>query len=104
MSELSGSKKAPLVRLQWVVDGLESVTNVSEPIPLCATLGVHVVNVIVSKVLKESFDLMLEHLSFEYRLARYIQREIDGNNFACLDPFYSFQNSSRSQKIDPAKL
>lgn len=41
------------------------MTYVSESIPLCSTLRVHCVCVVICNALKKRFDVMLEHLAVE---------------------------------------
>jgi hypothetical protein len=47
----------------------------SEPIPLCATLCVHCVCIIIRNVLNKRFDVMLEHLTVESWLLRHRERK-----------------------------
>ena len=94
----------------------------TEPVPLCAALSVHGVEVIVRQVLRQLLDLVNECLASECRLGRRIERHASSNqhmlfdvnmlgygilhrdDLASPDLFRSGRNSSGSKKIDPPKL
>ena len=67
--------QANYARFQYVhprSDG--EVTDVSKPVPLCPTLGVKVVYIIIGDVLRQSLDFVFKALSSESRGFWVVQR------------------------------
>lgn len=49
--------------------------EMSKPIPLCAALGIHVIDIIIGNPFVQSFDLVLERLATECGYVGYVERQ-----------------------------
>lgn len=49
--------------------------EMSKPVPLCAALGVHMIDIIICNPFVQSFDLVLERLAAECGYVGYIERQ-----------------------------
>jgi hypothetical protein len=91
----------------------------SEAVPLCATLRVHVVDVIVGEVLVQCFDLLLENFATKSRLVGNIERKatsfselpfstfkfvLDWYNLARPDFLRSSRNTRRCKQVQSSNL
>ena len=86
-----------------VVESLGAlVCNMSETVPLCSTLCVHHVNIVVYCTLKYRLDCMLKNFSTKGWLCWNMKGKVEPGHFARPDLCRCSLHSCWSQEVDPA--
>jgi len=80
------------------------VGDVAEAVPLCAGLGVHVVDVVVGFSLVQRLDLMVEHLASERGLGGHVRWQVEGCALAGLDLAGGLFDSRWSQEVQASAI